>query len=154
MSQPFRYYLRIRYSECDGQKIVFNSRYGDYIDLATSELVRALHLGESLISGDFDYRLVKQTTEWYAPASFDQVLEISCYTHHLGTTSFGITSEFRIAGTTDLITKSETIYVLVDAKTYEKRPLTDRMKEMLRQGAADKLTDHAAHFSENGPSFN
>ena len=38
----FRYYLRVRYSECDAQKVVFNSRYGDYIDLATTEFLRAL----------------------------------------------------------------------------------------------------------------
>ena len=28
---PFRYYLRVRYIECDAQKVVFNSRYGEYV---------------------------------------------------------------------------------------------------------------------------
>jgi acyl-CoA thioester hydrolase len=38
---PFRYYLRVRYSECDAQKIVFNARYGEYVDLAVSEFMRS-----------------------------------------------------------------------------------------------------------------
>ena len=31
---PFRYYLRVRYIECDAQKVVFNSRYGEYVDVS------------------------------------------------------------------------------------------------------------------------
>ncbi|MFP5307388.1 MAG: acyl-CoA thioesterase, partial [Gammaproteobacteria bacterium] len=28
MGDSFRYYLRVRYGECDAQKVVFNARYG------------------------------------------------------------------------------------------------------------------------------
>ena len=41
-SAPFRYRLRVRYGECDGQKIVFNSRYGEYADAAMIEYQRKL----------------------------------------------------------------------------------------------------------------
>ena len=41
MSQRFRYYVRVRYQECDAQHVVFNARYGDYIDLACFEFLRA-----------------------------------------------------------------------------------------------------------------
>ena len=33
MALPFRYYLRVRYIECDAQKVVFNSRYSEYVDV-------------------------------------------------------------------------------------------------------------------------
>ena len=42
MTQPFRYYLRVRYQDCDAQHVVFNARYGDYIDLACFEFLRAV----------------------------------------------------------------------------------------------------------------
>ena len=29
MTAPFRYYLRVRYQECDAQHVVFNARYGE-----------------------------------------------------------------------------------------------------------------------------
>jgi acyl-CoA thioester hydrolase len=77
MTHPFRYYLRVRYGECDAQKVVFNARYGDYVDLASGEFFRALGYGEELASGELDFQLVRQTFEWKAPARFDQVLEIA-----------------------------------------------------------------------------
>ena len=64
----FRYYLRVRYGECDAQRVVFNSRYSEYVDIATSEFLRALGFGEAFICGDLDFQLVKQTIEWKAAA--------------------------------------------------------------------------------------
>ena len=78
MPNHFHYYLRVRYGECDAQKVVFNARYAEYIDLATTEFLRALGYGEQLFSGELDFQLVKQTIEWKAPARFDQVLEDFC----------------------------------------------------------------------------
>ena len=34
---PFELLLRVRYSECDAQEVVFNARYADYADLAATE---------------------------------------------------------------------------------------------------------------------
>ena len=94
----FSYFLRVRYGECDAQKVVFNSRYGDYVDLAAAEFLRVLGYEKEIQTAELDYQLVKQTTQWRAPARYDQVLEISVTTKHLGTTSFTLRTEFRIAG--------------------------------------------------------
>jgi acyl-CoA thioester hydrolase len=45
MVGPFLYYLRVRYGECDAQKLVFNARYADYVDIATGELLRVIGFG-------------------------------------------------------------------------------------------------------------
>ena len=142
----FRYYLRVRYGECDAQKVVFNARYADYVDLATTEFFKALGFGEALINGSFDYQLVKLAIEWKAPARFDQVLELAVYTTRLGNTSFTIATEFRIAGEERLIAAAETVYVLVDAKTLQKIPLDSGMRAALETGAAGAVTDHAGHL--------
>ncbi|MGH9635377.1 MAG: acyl-CoA thioesterase, partial [Candidatus Angelobacter sp.] len=55
-SPHFRYYLRVRYGECDAQKVVFNARYAEYVDLATTEFLRALGYGEQLFSGELDFQ--------------------------------------------------------------------------------------------------
>ena len=86
--QRFSYFLRVRYGECDAQKVVFNSRYADYVDLAAAEFLRVLGFEHEIQTAELDYQLVKQTTQWRAPARYDQVLEISVSTKHLGTTSF------------------------------------------------------------------
>jgi acyl-CoA thioester hydrolase len=141
---PFRYYLRVRYIECDAQKVVFNSRYSEYVDVSINEFLRAAGVLPDFLEGRLDFQLVKQTVEWKAPARFDQVLELSIAASRLGTTSFTIETTFRIAGETRVIVSAETIYVLVDARTLTKLALPDSLRGALQTGAAGAVTDHAA----------
>src|SRR5262245_29401246 len=94
---PYRYYLRVRYIECDAQKVVVTSRYAEYVDVAITEFLRAAGIVDEFIQGELDFQLVKQTVEWKAPARYDQVLELSVVPRHLGNTSFTVLTEFRIA---------------------------------------------------------
>lgn len=147
MSNHFRYYLRVRYGECDAQKVVFNARYAEYVDLATTEFLRALGYGEQLFSGELDFQLVKQTIEWKAPARFDQVLEISVFAKGLGNTSFTLAAEFRVAGDDRVIAAAETVYVLVKQHTLTKTPIMPELRSALEQGGAGLVTDHAGYNS-------
>jgi acyl-CoA thioester hydrolase len=155
--KPFRYYLRVRYGECDAQKVVFNSRYSDYVDVSINEFLRAIGLLADFVDGDLDFQLVKQTIEWKAPARFDQVLELSTMATRLGNTSFTLTTEFRVASSRSPVTidhdegaiaMAETIYVLVDAKTLTKMPLSDRIRTALQDGAPGQVTDHAGRIPD------
>jgi len=144
----FRYYLRVRYGECDAQRVVFNARYGDYVDLATTEFLRALGFGDDVIQGTLDYQLVKQTFEWKQPACFDQVLEVAVAATRLGNTSFTLHSEFRIAGDERPIAGVETVYVLVDSVTLQKRELPPDFRAALERGAPNQATDHANYLGQ------
>jgi acyl-CoA thioester hydrolase len=146
MTPPFRYYLRVRYIECDAQKVVFNSRYSEYVDVSINELLRATGMLPEFLDGHLDFQLVKQTIEWKAPARFDAVLELSIAATRLGTTSFTVRTDFRIAGDDRVIVTVETIYVLVDAGTLTKLPLPDALRAALEQGAAGRVTDHAGYL--------
>lgn len=146
-SRPFVYYLRTRYIECDAQKVVFNSRYGEYTDVAVSEFIRAIGYGEEMKTGGFDVQLVKQTTQWRAPARYDDVLAISVETRHIGNTSFTLLAEFRIAGQENVIAAVETVYVHVDHKTLQKQPLPDSRREALQRGAPGVAVDHAGYLN-------
>jgi acyl-CoA thioester hydrolase len=144
LAPPFRYYLRVRYIECDAQKVVFNSRYAEYVDVSINEFIRALGFLPEFLEGNLDFQLVKQTVEWRAPARYDQVLELSIAVVRLGTTSFTVGTTFRIAGDDRVIVTVETVYVLVDGRTLTKLPLPDALRAALSAGAAGQVTDHAA----------
>jgi acyl-CoA thioester hydrolase len=141
--EPFQYLLRVRYNECDAQKVVFNARYGDYIDLAVTEFFKAIGFGEPLIAGSLDYQLVKQTIEWRAPARFDQVLAARVEARRLGTTSFVLAIEMRSHGDGRLLALAETIYVLVDEASLQKRALPDDLRAAMTRGAPGAIVDHA-----------
>lgn len=145
--RPFRYFLRVRYNECDAQKVVFNARYGDYIDLAVLEFLKAVGFGEAAVTSELDYQLVKQTIEWKAPARFDEIIEVSVWTTRCGTTSFVIATEFRRAGADVPLATGETVYVLVDAETLTKRTLPDDFRAALERGAPGATADHAGFFT-------
>jgi acyl-CoA thioester hydrolase len=136
MTAPFRFRLRVRYSECDAQGIVFNARWGDYIDLAVAEYTRAV------FDQDFEWRLVKQTIEWRSPARYDDVLEIAVQTVRVGTTSFTIRFEMSRAGTH--LASAETVYVFVDNAANLKRPIPESARAALERGAAGILVDQSA----------
>jgi acyl-CoA thioester hydrolase len=144
MNDSFRYYLRVRYVECDAQKVVFNSRYSEYVDVSINEFLRAAGVLPEFLEGRLDFQLVKQTVEWKGPARFDQVLELSIAAVRLGTTSFTVGTTFRIAGEAPVIATAETVYVLVDARTLTKLSLPESLRAALTAGAGGRVTDHAA----------
>lgn len=148
MSQPFRYLLRVRYSECDAQKVVFNARYAEYVDLAVTEFIRAIGYGEKLFSGEWDFQLVKQTIEWKAPARFDDLLEVSVFSVHLGTTSFTLRAQLRIAGRDRVISEAETVYVVVDDEL-KKKAISEDLRFLLERGAPGIVTNHAGFQFED-----
>lgn len=150
MSTPFRYYLRVRYGECDPQKVVFNARYGDYVDVTVMEFVRAIGFGKDMASGEFDFQNVKQTIEWKAPARYDDVIEASVRCIRVGTTSFVVQIEFRRAGAEQVLCLSETVYVCVD-RSLTKKILSAEVREQLQAGAPGVVVDHAA-FGVSGDS--
>lgn len=149
MPPPFRYYLRVRYSECDAQRVVFHARYAEYVDVALTEFMRALGFGEVLASGELDCQTVKQTVEWRAPARNDQVLELTITVPHRGTTSFMSVTEIRIAGEEKVSVLVETVYVTVNHNTLEKTPLTAALREALERGAPGVIVDHAGYLAGN-----
>ena len=142
-NEPFRYYLRVRYGECDAQKVVFNTRYSEYVDVGINEFLRAAGVHAQFVEGPLDFQLVKQTIEWKAPARFDQVLELAIEPKSLGNTSFTMTTTCRVDGSDAVVATIETVYVLVDAASLSKRPLPDDIRAALETGARGKTTDHA-----------
>ena len=142
---PFRYYLRVRYIECDAQKVVFNSRYGEYVDVGVNEFLRAAGVLDQFVAGHLDFQLVKQTVEWKSPARYDQVLELSFTVTKLGRTSFTIQAEFRVAGDERVLATVETVYVLMDGRTLTKLEMPPDIRTALESGAHGKTTDHAAY---------
>lgn len=143
VSDPFRLLLRVRYSECDAQGIVFNARYGEYMDVAACEYSRTLFGGIDGATTGIDWRLVRQVTEWKAPARFDDVLEISVTTARVGTTSFTLSGVFRRRPDGLVLTEIETVYVVVDPTSGDKRPIAEHHRAALIRGAPGVTLDLA-----------
>jgi acyl-CoA thioester hydrolase len=147
MALPFRYYLRVRFQECDAQRVVFNSRYSDYADLACFEFLRAaLPRATDGFDGTFELQIVRQAIEWKSPACFDDVLEVSVWVPRMGTTSFTLSTEIRRAGERAVLATTESTYVHVDHKNHRKRAIEPDTRAALEEGARGKAADHAGYL--------
>jgi acyl-CoA thioester hydrolase len=146
MTEPdkFTLLLRVRYGECDAQHVVFNARYGDYADIAMTEYLRKLVGGyDRLLEAGMDTQVVRLTTDFRAPARFDDVLAIAVETTSLGNTSFALTMEIHDYLCGRRIATTTATYVLVTAKTHEKMRVPDDLRALLERGAPGTIVDQA-----------
>ena len=137
MSQAFRHRLRVRYSECDPQGVVFNAHYVAYFDIAMTELWRETRgpYQEMLESGT-DMVVAEVHARYLAPARFDDELDVIAEVVRMGNT--GMTTRLTIVMADDETTlvEGELRYVFVDPATGAKKQIPDDVREALAPYAA------------------
>ena len=84
---PFKYaaLTRVGFSDTDAQGIVYYGRYFPYFDLARTEYLR--HLGLLHAGGGHQFVMRAVTIEYFAPARFDDTIEIFARLARIGRTS-------------------------------------------------------------------
>lgn len=129
----FSHRLRVRYSECDQQGVVFNGHYLFYYDVAMTELFRAI-LGryQNLVASGVDVVVAEARIRFVEAARFDDELDIELPVKHLGTTSLIIHPTFRVGER--LIADGEVRHVFVDPATLAKKPIPQQVREALWAG--------------------
>ncbi|MCM3670178.1 acyl-CoA thioesterase [Mesobacillus maritimus] len=130
----FSHKLKVRYSEIDGQKIVFNAHYLTYLDIAIAEyFVEGLQLDLLTLAedGTFDFVVAKSTLEYKNSARLNDWLNIWCRTKKMGNTS--MTMEFMITreGETEPLILAEIIYVSINPITHEKQAVPSLVKQRI-----------------------
>ncbi len=123
--RPFKFSARTRvgFSDTDAQGVVYYGRYNPYFDLARVEYLRELGLLHREASGDFVMRA--NDVEYFAPARFDDELEIDARVSRIGRTS--VTFEFaayRVPDETLMVTAHQTL-VYVDLRERVAVPVPD-----------------------------
>jgi len=129
--------LRVRWSEVDMQKIVFNGNYLNYIDVAVAEYWRAIGLPYPHGYVDRyanDVYLRRSTVDYLGSARYDDVLDVLVRVSKLGRTS--MTFAFEVWRTAPdpsdkpLIT-AELVYVNADPKAMTPAPLPGAVRELI-----------------------
>ncbi|MVT50707.1 YbgC/FadM family acyl-CoA thioesterase [Bradyrhizobium yuanmingense] len=116
--------FRVRYSEIEGQGVVFNAHYLTYFDTTITEYFRALgfdQYADAKASG-IDFHVVKSLIEYKAPVRFDWELDVGARVARIGNSSLLFElAIFRKGGTEALVT-GEIVWVYTDQNTH--RPVT------------------------------
>ena len=123
---------RVGFSDTDAQGIVYYGRYNPFFDLARVEYLRSVGLLRYESVGEFVMRA--NDVEYFAPARFDDELEIHVGVARVGRTS--ITYEFaahKLPEGTLMVTAHQTL-VYVDLAERVALPIPDDFKARLGVG--------------------
>lgn len=143
-TRPFQLLLRVRYGECDAQQVVFNARYGDYVDLAITEYFRVLFGGFKLLLAEgLDNQVVRLAIDWQSPARFDDVLALEVDTLRVGNTSYTMRVVVSDHPSGRAVASAEVTYVLVSAGDHHKLTVPDTMRASLLRGAPGRFIDQS-----------
>jgi acyl-CoA thioester hydrolase len=137
---PFKFsaFTRVGFSDTDAQGIVYYGRYLPYFDLARVEYLR--HLGLLRFeSGEHEFVLRASTVEYFAPARFDDMLEIFVRLRRIGRTSATFEcAAYRVEDDVLMVTAVQTL-VLVDLDERRAAPIPDTYRERVRAFEGDDL---------------
>ena len=125
--------FRVRYSEIDGQGVVFNAHYLTYFDTAITEYFRALgydQYADAQKSG-VDFHIVKSVIEYKAPVRFDQELDVGVRVARIGNSSLVFELAIFLKNGSDALVTGENIWVYTDQQTHRPVPIPKEIRELI-----------------------
>jgi acyl-CoA thioester hydrolase len=130
---PFKYaaFTRVGFSDTDAQGIVYYGRYLPYFDLARVEYHRHLEMLEQAMR-DQQFVMRASSVEYFAPARFDDLIEIFIRLKKIGRTSATYDcAAFRVDDDALMVTATQTL-VLVDLEERRAQPIPNWYRERIR----------------------
>lgn len=126
----YRHRLRVRFSECDPQGVVFNANYLTYFDVAITEFLReAIGRYSDIQAMGVEMLVGEARARFHVPARFDDEIDVEVDPTRVGNTS--VTFGFRVMRDGALLVEGELRYVFVDAHTNRKCPIPDEIRTSL-----------------------
>ena len=136
MRPPFKFSAKTRvgFSDTDAQGIVYYGRYLPYFDTARVEYLR--HLGllklETGIEEGHEFVMRASSVEYFAPARFDDLIEIFVRMARIGRTSATFEcAAHRVDGDQLMVTAQQTL-VLVDLDERRAAEILDDYRDKIR----------------------
>lgn len=125
--------FRVRYSEIDGQGVLFNAHYLTYFDTTITEYFRALgydQYADAKKTG-VDFHTVKTVVEYKSPILFDQELEVGARVARIGSSSLAFELGIFPKGNADLLAAGEVIWVNADQTTRRPAPVPQSIRNLI-----------------------
>jgi len=134
---PYQQQIRVRYGECDMQRVVFNANYFVYCDdvvdswtrTALSDELEATGSSTDLHAIGFDFMLKSTNLTWHAPVRFGETIDMSATVSRWGNSSFDVSISGRVDGEPRF--DAVITYVSVDPVSQRPAPVPDVVREAL-----------------------
>lgn len=130
---PFSTSFRVRYSEIDGQRVVFNSRYLEYVDVAAFAYWEWTGIAEALGDEwrDTELHVRHAEVDYLRPFVWGDMVEVSVRIERLGGSSMVVRYEMAEAKTGALHATATITIVNVDLENHRAKPFAGTLRQFL-----------------------
>lgn len=127
----FVHRIRVRYGDCDMQRVVFNANYLAYVD-DTIVMWLLARLGDDVLQ-TFDYLVKKVTLEWFSSATVREVVAATPTVTRWGNSSFDVS--IRMAVDDRLVAVADLVLVGITPGTLTPAPVPEHVRQALDTAA-------------------
>ena len=122
--------VKVRYSEIDCQRIVYNSHYLTYFDISIGELLDDVFEYEKYIKKtNNDFHTVGVQMNFKAPAKLGDNLEIYSSIKKIGNSSLTFYQEIYKEGSDELLNSAEIVWVHTNQKEMKSATLPEDLRK-------------------------
>ncbi|NLV15685.1 MAG: acyl-CoA thioesterase [Syntrophomonadaceae bacterium] len=126
----FCHSIRIRYTEIDGQMIVLNSNYLNYIVVTNCEFFRQLGIDvTNFEKAQFDIALVASNLEFKEPGFFDDLIQVNLKIGEIGNKSYKAEYAMVRETTGELLFTAKNVYVCFNPILKKSTPIPDYVRK-------------------------
>lgn len=127
--------FRVRYAEIDGQKVVFNSRYLEYADVAVTEFWPWTGISDALGAqwDEAEFHVRKTEIDYLKPFVLGDTIEANVRIERVGTSSLTQYFELAHAVTGALHCTISMVIVNVDLPTGKPAPIPPVVRDFLQR---------------------
>ena len=132
--KSFSYNFRIRYSEVDAQKIVYNSHYLTFLDVSIFEFFDAIGFNqeEYIKETNNEFHTVRAVVEYKAPATLGDTIEVLTRIKKIGNSSITFQQEIYLYESDKLLATGEIVWVNTNQKEMVPTTVPDCLRQLLK----------------------
>jgi acyl-CoA thioester hydrolase len=132
--KSFSYNFRIRYSEVDAQKIVYNSHYLTFLDVSIFEFFDAIGFNqeEYIKETNNEFHTVRAVVEYKAPATLGDTIEVLTRIKKIGNSSITFQQEINLHESDKLLATGEIVWVNTNQEEMVPTTVPDYLRQLLK----------------------
>ena len=132
--KSFSYNFRIRYSEVDAQKIVYNSHYLTFLDVSIFEFFDAIGFNqeEYIKETNNEFHTVRAVVEYKAPATLGDTIEVLTRIKKIGNSSITFQQEIYLYESDKLLATGEIVWVNTNQEEMVPTTVPDYLRQLLK----------------------
>jgi len=127
----FHWQVRVYYEDTDSGGVVYHSNYLNFFERARTEWLRTLGMEQDRLCVQHGIVFVVRSinVEYFKPAKFNDLLEVSAVIEELGKASMVFKQEITTAASVEPLTQARVRIACLDAVSFKPRPIPDFLLE-------------------------